>query len=1027
MRLLLAFFLLTETADRIHAQVPRPVVAAASAAATSAFQDEAKGKEETPFVEAIVRRLRTRCVQRPELRGAFVQSAVAKDGTLKIAGSLDNAEQAGALVAEAKTLLAEVPAWAAQTSNGVDVKDMKVVPIRSKILPRLRHDLAELVLSKDEEKWTESLRRTRLDDVHFDPETGKLAFVGVTLLSADPEVPTIPYGLLAEALQKLLRMDYQLRDLQPGGTQVSVREIRSADEFFPRVQESMSQALSDQFLLKGARYQEDGKLVLAGWFGAGKKAALEQTLKEGLGKLPCWREAEPRWDLSEMREIDWPIDLVRWNRLLAEEAPAFQLDRLYFGLDRSGTAKVRFDGNFVRHAVLNIHTPALPGRLFARLKADWPEAAKHVGAKGISTESLESVRYKDLAGTIQRALKSDLAMKSDLGWSDVLIEDASLSVDHVLSVNVHLTRDEQAAPFRAWLADRFGTPADKKGERYRIVERIQVENMLLPLQTVLAQADEPKGQKIRGQTRLDRIAFGFDANEELVVRVAGLGIHLDHKLNPKDTLGIIKPELKNACAKRWPALKARFPNFEVEFEEFDANVGTTAMGNLAKAIAEIPALDGILLGGEPVYDANGRLIFTGFWQGAAQEPALLQLVDDPDIFGAGKTRLAARGVATDRLLRTPTPAVLKSLREYASRSLNEARLDRLHFDGKGVPTLRGVAPDMMVATDLADRATELLRKSNEGDRILDRGDAKLSVVPQFAELPKKGLIGEFRKRTDDLHDPKWNGLLLRRISYGVDGTMVVEGLLESSEQSAPLEAMLRKMADEPQWRGFMSGPVRLVGFEVVPLAEILQGVRKLKADFETLDEVRLERLRHDLEGRLTVDGFEIEGSHSSTRIVPILRQLVESNPAWRKRLAFGVSDLQLTPVRRNPAVALEGLGRVVSHYQYPFPPEGPLCFGCGTSPTFAKQDPVHDLDELDIVLFHLPKDSLAWYMAGTSWLARGNIDDAKRFYRRMNRLEFDDHELRRGRLIAIEMFQGQFRSQSTQVATQAGMQVIGGH
>ena len=89
------------------------------------------------------------------------------------------AEQAGLIEAEAQRLLDATPAWKAQIPGGVVASKMKVFPLVSDLLPRLRRDFAAAA-ALDPSGDPSLFQQTRIDALYFDAK-GRVRVAGLCI------------------------------------------------------------------------------------------------------------------------------------------------------------------------------------------------------------------------------------------------------------------------------------------------------------------------------------------------------------------------------------------------------------------------------------------------------------------------------------------------------------------------------------------------------------------------------------------------------------------------------------------------------------------------------------------------------------------------------------------------------------------------------------------------------------------------------------------------------------------------------
>jgi tetratricopeptide (TPR) repeat protein len=206
------------------------------------------------------------------------------------------------------------------------------------------------------------------------------------------------------------------------------------------------------------------------------------------------------------------------------------------------------------------------------------------------------------------------------------------------------------------------------------------------------------------------------------------------------------------------------------------------------------------------------------------------------------------------------------------------------------------------------------------------------------------------------------------------------------------------------------------------------------------DGVTLTRAYHDAKNQLVITATAI-GEADAKRLEPELKRLLQTHLRWRVRTEKGfvfeitdrrAGDYDLSQRLITRALHLLqvtiGEARVEKapptrngwwNHAWPFddrlPPE---------RPTAEEYD--RAIEYLDASLSHYQKDSLAWYLRGYCYLARGRTDLARRDLRRMVQMEESDRDLRHTRIVQLELVQGKIRQAAFEIERESIVEVSNG-
>ncbi|MGE3818844.1 MAG: hypothetical protein AB7I30_05370 [Isosphaeraceae bacterium] len=322
--------------------------------------------------QAMVARLRASCEARHELRGVMVRAGTLNQGTLELAGTLDDPEtQAPLLEAEAARILKEEPTWRAEIPAGVTAKGMARFALRSGILPRLQASFADAPDDLDGSPGL--LAQTRLDDLYFDRE-GRLRLVGLCVnqrafLSRNKpnaKSDADPRQEIAQGMRDRLRNEPIPTGVDPqvfAGLQTD--EVRfEEDPARPAQRAAIQNPTIDACLLLDGRFDAQGRLVLSGYLnpearspGPAREAVKALLTAPEFAKTYERPRGNPSEDaetaIARLRKYDWRPGLHQevQSRCAQAARPGAErsyrhcrIDRVVFDYGDAGELILRFEG-----------------------------------------------------------------------------------------------------------------------------------------------------------------------------------------------------------------------------------------------------------------------------------------------------------------------------------------------------------------------------------------------------------------------------------------------------------------------------------------------------------------------------------------------------------------------------------------------------------------------------------------------------------------------------------------------------------
>ena len=250
------------------------------------FESAARAKDPAPVVDPkspaavkLVARLREACATKPELLGILVQSGELAGGVLQISGTIDRQEQAAVLEAHSRRILDEEPALKALIPGGVSASGMPILPVRSTLLGKIRHDFATTSVIPGRLNF----QQIRLDDFFFEPN-GALKVIGLCVdqraYLESLKDPGSIQGQIASAVSGRLKANPLPAGVAPG---VLGRVSAGGVEFKANPARRL-QVLAvvtpglDELLYSNARFDEKGDLQFEGWLAKEEQRAAAAAL-----------------------------------------------------------------------------------------------------------------------------------------------------------------------------------------------------------------------------------------------------------------------------------------------------------------------------------------------------------------------------------------------------------------------------------------------------------------------------------------------------------------------------------------------------------------------------------------------------------------------------------------------------------------------------------------------------------------------------------------------------------------------------
>jgi hypothetical protein len=602
------------------------------------------------------------------------------------------------------------------------------------------------------------------------------------------------------------------------------------------------------------------------------------------------------------------------------------------------------------------------------------------------------------------------------------------------------------------------------------------------LQQLLSQ---DKSNLLRRQTRIDRVYLTYSKKDKGLLRLWFQGISCYNIEKETETKGIfirdiLKDDLLNLCCSVTPNLKS----YLGERGEFATMlpVGEPWVV-LQRRIAARKALDGTFLSTGAYFDGKGNLCLCGLLPDANIEPSLKKLAKEAieedyerlcqrmkldkkafveDYEWRHRPKLNGR-LETD-MHPSHTPEMLKVLREYSEKHLDSVWLDRLYFDDVPKLHLTGFeykpkkavenpeqakeGPTSAVDIDLNNLLTDMKKQHPELNGIqLAPVALEAQGVSPAAYL--RQLILAPGVSTQGVPEPIWDGVLIERGYYTVDGVYSLAGLVDNDGQRKILGDLLKKLADTKENASLFPATGKSKAMtsrmEVIPLKPMITGLKRVMPAYETFDNILLERAYHDSDKKLVllcaVAGKKPTDAAAGPAEKLLTQLFTEARPEWKRRSGYGISlkskfvlvDVYVRDKAFEAASreALAGISELTSRY-WASNPGAILPFFGKCEPGNASSIRFPNLTEeqiraaafehftsatgyFDIALLHDPGDSTTWYLRALCYFALGDTQLAKRDLARNIKLERTRPAFSYARTVRLEQFQGELRYGTTKL------------
>jgi hypothetical protein len=450
---------------------------------------------------------------------------------------------------------------------------------------------------------------------------------------------------------------------------------------------------------------------------------------------------------------------------------------------------------------------------------------------------------------------------------------------------------------------------------------------------------------------------------------------------------------------------------------------------LHAAVAARPALDGVRIDPGFAFGPEGELLPAGIQPGlSAEGQKELQSVVQSALAEHGKGKplaakyaaVAKRPVAVGRMTVLPLGRVLADLRSWVIRSKDDLKLLRLYFPDDLAPLKRRyfVEEGGLVLLYRPSNAADIPEVEAEFRRLLKThveggipqppgggaaapalGAAQPEKPPADKEPLLPGLTA-FLRREMAGDQKKWNGVLIERGYFNVANQYTILGVVDAARQNEELAKLLDSLKGDPKWAEYFSPPPVKPALDVIPMAELLDRVRRVTPAYPAFDGVRIESARYDADVNLIFDAHVVGTLDRDA--APTLEKLLRESPKYGRRAPAGkrvvIGKLTGTPYRDDQLA------------DFSLAYGGKLMAKAATS----NADRDRAKEWLDLATLHFPNESGVWFLSAYYNLAILKDDElTKRDLHRVINIEgvveFNGPPQRKRRYEAAKDLQGRTR------------------
>ncbi len=462
-----------------------------------------------------------------------------------------------------------------------------------------------------------------------------------------------------------------------------------------------------------------------------------------------------------------------------------------------------------------------------------------------------------------------------------------------------------------------GKPVDANGKSWVVTDKVEIFNKTLgwPVSAAAVQkALIRKNSPALARLRVDRLYFTSSPDKVDEANPTGLswayalsGIVIGAE--PPDAKAISSVCDEVFAAASWPAMKSGDLEglTKADFRVLDPGP------KFQKAVAGIPALDGVRVDDRTEFGADGKLVLMGLQPGL-DEKGLKELSDTATkVLNALATssdgnplykQLVTHGVSEKKMERIKIRELHAGLRKWVAERLDDVRLTRLYFNEDGRLTLicdsppggEGKQDIEKVAEELkAQLATYKFPPPPKGTAVsASQPGSQEPIVKNGPDTFKGSLTKHLQKMVTDPEKPQWAAVLIERGFFDEANQYTVRGVADTEEQKKQLAKYIESLKSDPEWSAYFKFPVAPTELDVIPMAAMVARVQRVTPAYPIFDGIRITEAKYAYiaddksgfaSGLNLVFTAHTVGKPNLYECRVLLADLISKHPSYSRRLA----------------------------------------------------------------------------------------------------------------------------------------------
>jgi hypothetical protein len=579
---------------------------------------------------------------------------------------------------------------------------------------------------------------------------------------------------------------------------------------------------------------------------------------------------------------------------------------------------------------------------------------------------------------------------------------------------------------------------DADGKQWVLTDRVELFNKSVGWPVSAAAVQRALIHKLtpaRSRFRVDRVYFVSSPGK--VDEANPTGVNWEYALSgivigtdPPDAKAIAKVCDEVFVEAKWGQMKSG--NLE-GLTKADFRVPDPGP-KFQKAIAAIPALDGVRVDDLTEFGEDGRLLLTGLQPGLDEQnlkeltTVVVQVLNGLATGSDGNAlyrQLPIRGISIRKMDRIKVRDLYAELRKWVAEKLDDIRLTRFYFNEEGQLTLICDTPP----SDSSDRA--LVEKELKTRLANYKFPSPSETAPPAREPivktgpnPFKGSLSKhLQKMVTDSESTKWTAVLIERGFFNEANQYTVLGVTDTEEQKKQLIRYIDSLKSDPEWSAYFKVPEANPELEVIPMTQLVERVQRVTPAYSLFDGMRITGAKYAFikndksgfaDGLNLVFTAHVFGKPNLYECRLKLANLISKHPSYSRRLAKTSNDkfprLRIEEVPMPPVPEDHLLSQFTTGFGASNLVQAQAASSVERKAHFAKAK-----EWIDAGLMHSPDQSSIWFLSAYLHYITGDVELTRRdLYRTIeieDPLAFNGGDQRRRRYDIAKDLQGEKRDE----------------